>query len=321
MNRLDMRCAFSPAYGSGSAQGQLATDTVSLGSFTVPKQTFGESRRTRRCRLDRLLTSQPGRFLPGLVSKASNNLIFSPISGILGFGFQPLAQSGATVRSSFHRVRHPLPPFHPSDSSSSCPTSPQPWWLSLVDSWPSPLFAFHLTRHSSSSNSVNPGGTLTLGHTDDSLYEGSIAWNTVTSQTYWVVSLDGAVVESKAVAFNANKGAAIDTGTTLCLGPVADVAAVYKQIPGAREVSAGSWVIPCSTTTTVAFSFGGTVYPFAAADLMRGLYRSGGSECIGAITGLDLGGGAPMGWIIGAAWLKNVRPSLTPPVQTFGTRD
>lgn len=193
--------------------------------------------------------------------------------------------------------------------------SSQPWWLALVDSWPSPLFAFYLTRHASSSNNINPGGTLTIGYTDDSLYEGSIAFNAVTSQTYWVVALDGAVVAGEAVAFSGNKGAAIDTGTTLCLGPLADVAAIYRQIPGAREVSAGSWVLPCSTTTTVGFSFGGVVYPFAASDLLRGLYQAGGSDCIGAITGLDLGNGAPMGWIIGAAWLKNVRPSSYPSSQ------
>lgn len=62
----------------------------------------------------------------------------------------------------------------------------------------------------------------------------------------------------------------------------------------------------------VSLSFGGTLYPFDSADLMRGLYTAGGSECIGAITGLDLGSGAPMGWIIGAAWLKNVGPPRVP---------
>lgn len=105
--------------------------------------------------------------------------------------------------------------------------------MSLVSSWSSPLFAFHLTRYSTSSRQSNPGGSLTLGSVDSSLYEGSINYNSVTSQTYWVIDMDSVDVGGKTVKLSGNSGAAIDTGTTL----------VVRFLPFSFSVS--SWVDKC----------------------------------------------------------------------------
>jgi hypothetical protein len=63
---------FGISYGSGTASGTLATDTVALGGYSVVSQTIA------------------------LVDDMSTSLIAAPMSGIFGFGFQSLAVSGAT---------------------------------------------------------------------------------------------------------------------------------------------------------------------------------------------------------------------------------
>lgn len=62
----------------------------------------------------------------------------------------------------------------------------------------------------------------------------------------------------------------------------------------------------CTNTVSVSFVFGGTPYALTSADMSRGLYETGSSFCVGAISASDLGSNAPMSWIIGAAFLKNV---------------
>jgi cathepsin D len=63
---------FQIQYGSGAAQGTLATDTVSLAGYTVNSQTFA------------------------VVDQLAAGTLDPPASGIMGLGFQTLASSGAT---------------------------------------------------------------------------------------------------------------------------------------------------------------------------------------------------------------------------------
>ncbi|KAL7412344.1 aspartic peptidase domain-containing protein [Mrakia frigida] len=247
---------FSIVYGSGSASGTLATDTVTLGPFSV-EQTFG------------------------LVTSTSSNLIFSPLSGIMGLAFQSIATSGAV-----------------------------PFWYDLLSSsqLTQPLMAFYLTRYFGTSSALNEGGSCTFGATDSSLYSGDINYIDMPSgsRTYWLIPFDLAIVDDVLVTLAANTNAAIDTGTTLIVGPTEDVAAIYAQIDGAKDVGGGHWVFPCTNTVSVSFVFGGTPYALTSADMSRGLYETGSSFCVGAISASDLGSNAPMSWIIGAAFLKNV---------------
>lgn len=61
----------SVQYGSGSAQGTLGTDVVSLGGFQVPQQKFG------------------------VAQTVTNNFLTGNLSGLMGLGFQNLASTGA----------------------------------------------------------------------------------------------------------------------------------------------------------------------------------------------------------------------------------
>lgn len=64
--------AFSITYGSGNAQGYLASDVVSLADYTVTSQTFA------------------------VIGSMSQSLINEPLAGLMGLGFSSLAQSRAT---------------------------------------------------------------------------------------------------------------------------------------------------------------------------------------------------------------------------------
>ena len=63
---------FSITYGSGNAQGYLATDTVSLADYTVSSQTFA------------------------VIQTMSASLINEPLAGLMGLGFSSLAVSRST---------------------------------------------------------------------------------------------------------------------------------------------------------------------------------------------------------------------------------
>ncbi|WVQ63697.1 uncharacterized protein L199_001850 [Kwoniella botswanensis] len=64
--------AFNISYGSGDADGYLATDTVSLAGFTVTGQTFA------------------------VVTSTTARLISAPLSGLMGLAWKSIASSGAT---------------------------------------------------------------------------------------------------------------------------------------------------------------------------------------------------------------------------------
>lgn len=59
------------SYGSGEVAGSVATDTVSMGGFTITGQTFT------------------------LVNQITSNFLVSPVSGLMGLAFQTIAQSRA----------------------------------------------------------------------------------------------------------------------------------------------------------------------------------------------------------------------------------
>lgn len=86
---------FDITYGSGKAAGSLGSDVVQMAGFSVKNQVFA------------------------VCDKVSNGLLESPVSGLLGLGFQTIAASGAL-----------------------------PFWQALVSNgaWDSPVMAFFLTR-------------------------------------------------------------------------------------------------------------------------------------------------------------------------------
>ncbi|KAI0684483.1 aspartic peptidase domain-containing protein, partial [Cerioporus squamosus] len=109
----DLNTPFTISYGSGAARGNLGQDAVQFAGFEVSDQVFG------------------------VVTQISNNLLTSPVSGLMGLGFQSIASSGAT-----------------------------PFWQALAESsgtLDQPLMAFQLTRFVDVQNAqeLEPGGRST----------------------------------------------------------------------------------------------------------------------------------------------------------------
>jgi len=251
---------FAIQYGSGAAQGSLGSDIVQMAGFSVTNQVFA------------------------VCDAVTSGLLVSPVSGLLGLGWQSLASSGAA-----------------------------PLWQTLATSgsWDSPVMAFFLTRYQnvSDAQTLEPGGSFTMGFTDSSLFTGDIEYINVPSGAvaYWTLPMTDITVQGNSIALTSSSSyAAIDTGTTLIGGPSAQIAALYAQIPGSAAGSGdylGYYTYPCSTTVSVTLSFGGKNWAISSADFQMGQLTS--SVCLGAFFQLDTGTSSP-NWIVGDTFLKNV---------------
>ena len=126
-----------------------------------------------------------------------------------------------------------------------------PWWQNLYqgNALPFPGFAVSLSRFINVPNasSIEPGGSLTFGYLNSSLYRSEINYVPLPSgqESYWLVKMDQVAVNGTNVTSWASTGGtngqedmvAIDTGTTLIGGPRDVVANIYAHVPGARAAT------------------------------------------------------------------------------------
>ncbi|OJA14051.1 hypothetical protein AZE42_05216, partial [Rhizopogon vesiculosus] len=229
------------------------------------------------------------------VADTSSGLISSGLSGIMGLGFQAISALDTT-----------------------------PFWQALYSAsqLSEPLFSFYLERYVDQANLINaaPGGILTLGGTNSSLYQGSIEYIDLTGpQSYWLLTVSSVTVQGKTVSVGTSSGlAAIDTGTTLIGAPTAIAASIWSQVPGSTELTGeyqGLYAFPCDTSVTVSISFGGTSWQISPLDMNLGTVNvlttvaatsqmcAGGIFDIGTIAG---SGTSVPSWIVGDTFLKNV---------------
>jgi len=222
------------------------------------------------------------------VQQVSNGLLDSSRSGIMGLGFQSLAETMAV-----------------------------PFWQALAASnqFTAPEFGIWLNRFindSSATPEEQNGGALTFGGTNSSLFTGDIEFLNMPSGTtpsFWLLSVSSINVVGNSVQLGTGDAAiaAIDTGTTLIGGPSNDVRNFWAAVPGSEALTGeneGYYAYPCSTKLGVTISFGGTSWPISEADMIA---QSSGDQCIGSIFDLNAGSGSGSpSWIIGAAFLKNV---------------
>ncbi|KAI6042053.1 acid protease [Pisolithus marmoratus] len=214
-----------------------------------------------------------------VVNDMSSGFLSTPASGLLGLAWEPLSL-----------------------------TQQMPFWQTLASSgaWDSPLFAVQLTRYTNDTHalSLEPGGVLNLGYTNNSLYTGSIEYVNLTSQpTFWEVPLTSVTVQGVSIPVGTDAVAAIDTGTSNIGAPSSVVQAIYEQIPGSEPASgtwAGYYQFPCSTSVNVTFSFGESTWVMAPADFSYAAVQGG---CIGAF--FETTSSNPS-WVLGDAFLKNV---------------
>lgn len=114
-------------------------------------------------------------------------------------------------------------------------------------------FAFKLTEK---------GSELYIGGTDTSLYTGSIEFHPV-DQSQGVYVLDGASATVNGKNVGGGIATVIDSGTSLMAASPSVASAIYAQIPGSKkqeEDGEGLYTLPCSTTATISFSWGGKTW-------------------------------------------------------------
>jgi len=227
------------------------------------------------------------------VEQVSSGLIDGELSGIMGLAFQGIANSLAL-----------------------------PFWQALVNSkqLTNPEFSFFITRFVNAHNAKTeePGGVLTFGGTNSTLYQGDIDFQPFTipanGGSFWLQTVSGANVNGNSVNIGTGSAntAAIDTGTTLIGAPTEAVNAIWGAVNGAVPLTGnmtGYYSFPCSSKPSIALSFGGPAWPISAADLNLGNVNE--NNCLGAIFDITQGSdvkansGTPQ-WIVGDTFLKNV---------------
>ncbi|PPR01067.1 hypothetical protein CVT26_016014 [Gymnopilus dilepis] len=221
------------------------------------------------------------------VNSVTSNVLQGEISGLMGLAFSTLAVTRAT-----------------------------PFWQALLNAnqFSSPDMSFWLARAnpSSTAEEVN-GGVFTLGGTNSSLFSGDIDFQQfpVNTPSYWLQTLSSVTVNGQTVdvATGPSVLSAIDTGTTLIVGPANDVAAIWEAVPNSSpsDVSSGFFRYPCSAEVNISLSFGGKTWPIDPRDMNIGQETPRSSFCLGALMTVDgQGASGTPSWIIGDTFLKNV---------------
>ncbi|THH33866.1 hypothetical protein EUX98_g214 [Antrodiella citrinella] len=264
---------FNLNYLMGSVTGSVGTETVMLGPFQISSQVFG------------LANSTSGLGLAGTGN-----------SGILGLSFPLEAAIADTAGMTL--LENVLASFDDNHR----------------------YFAFKLGRDDASSS-------FTLGQIDSTFANstGEFAFTTVCptdgsstlgSYDYWKIPIQGLTINSTAFELSPSRVegakspiAVMDTGTTLVLGPSADVKRFYDSIGGTQQDQAtGSWQIRCDRAVSVGFVLGEgnskREYSVDPADISWMEGGRSGDWCLGGVQAND--GVSSGDWLLGDTFLRNV---------------
>ncbi|KAI0061612.1 Asp-domain-containing protein [Artomyces pyxidatus] len=152
---------------------------------------------------------------------------------------------------------------------------------------------------------ADSGSELYLGGTNSDLYTGDFTYIPVTQEGYWQSTVDSVTVNGKKAV--SSTAAILDTGTTQIVGDQTGIAAIHKQISGAKsapQYGDGIYTIPCSFNTPITVTFGGTAFKLDPSTVQIGPVSDGSSTCISGFaydTSLD-----GQFWIFGDVFLQNV---------------
>ncbi|GBE80488.1 Aspartic protease [Sparassis crispa] len=255
-------------YGSGTVQGTLAQDTVSMGGFTVKSQTF-------------LLANQ-----------VTSQLLSGNVSGIIGLAFEALASTQAT------------PFWQALVSDGQLASGEMSFWLTRFVDDPtaqaeeyggvftlggtnSSLFTGNIEFQSLTGSSSSPSfwlltvSAVTVQGKSVSFQNGTSAQAAIDTGT----TLIGAPTQAVQAIYGAIPGAQALTGQY-----------------------AGFWSFPCSTNLNISFAFGGQSWPVSAADMNLGSVDNKNDCLGGIFDlnlGSSVGNGNPS-WVFGDTFLKNV---------------
>ena len=163
------------------------------------------------------------------------------------------------------------------------------------------ILGIHLQRNSDGAKD----GQITFGGVDRSKFQGSLSYTATvsTDSNLWEIPVDDVAVSGTSCKFT-GRSAIVDTGTSYILMPPADAKILHAQIPGSTNTGGSpNFMIPCSTTKTIQFTFSGVIYSVQSNDYL-GKADSTGKMCASNIIGQQAYSANQ--WILGDVFLKNV---------------
>lgn len=175
--------------------------------------------------------------------------------------------------------------------------------LSKAGLIPATITSFKLGRVADADND----GEVTFGSLDTSKFDQNslVTFDNVNQEGFWEGAMDAVTVGGQDLGLK-GRTAILDTGTTLIIAPDADAQAVHAAIPGAQSDGQGGFTIPCTTSTPVALSFGGTSFAIDPRDLLFSPVDPNDptGDCVSGISSGQIG--AATEWLVGDVFLKNV---------------
>jgi len=149
-------------------------------------------------------------------------------------------------------------------------------------------------------------GEVTFGGLDTTKFQTNTltTFANVNTQGFWEGAVDSFTADGQDLGLT-GRTAILDTGTTLIIAPPQDAATVHQAIPGAKSDGQGGFTLPCTTTTSVALSFGGTSFAIDPRDLAFQPVDPNDltGDCVSGISSGQIGGATE--WLVGDVFLKN----------------
>jgi len=259
---------FDISYGSGDASGLIASDTITMGGFTVQNQGFA------------------------VVNSTSSNLINAPMSGLMGLAWSSIAQTRAT-------------PFWQALAASGSWTSQEMGvfmarWRGVagvqqVESNGGSLYLGG-TDTSLYTGNIN---YISIPTSNTDYWRIPLEGVTVGGSTV-SVSLSNGQQPSTAIDTGTTLIAAPPSAIRAIYSAIPGAAAMSSS------QYQGLYQFPCRSVPNVTLQYGGLKYSIAAADMSLGSFTRDTSMCTGAFFEMDISSQSPIQWIVGASFLKNV---------------
>ncbi|KAF8893597.1 aspartic peptidase domain-containing protein [Infundibulicybe gibba] len=271
-------------YAIGRVSGRIATDTVTMGGFTI----------------------NPQKFL--LVDRASQDQVQGPVSGIMGLAFDKISRTDAM-------------PFWRALALDGQLAAPEMgfWLTRLVDdrqasnNEPGGAFTLGGTNSSLFQGDIDFVDIVTSPRRSNNFWLLRMSLVTVQKKSIPITS-------GRSALSIIDTGTSFIGGPTKDVRAIWD--AVPGSQPVANKP--GFWEFPCTTRVLISLSFGGKLWPINPADINLGRLSRSNPLCLGAVFDLSEGneiviGPSRPGWIIGDTFLKNVYSvfRMTPPSVGF----
>jgi len=205
---------------------------------------------------------------PGLTFSSAH------FDGLVGMGYDTLAPKGVTT------------PFSQ--------------LMKMSDKCPEPVFAFYLNRNGESQSE------MTLCGIDSQHYTGELTYVPVSKKAYWQFTVDSLSINSEKISTNFE--AIADTGTSLIVGPQADVDRLHEAIGVTKNPVNGAPMVDCNkleSLPTIMFTIAGKPFPLTPHEYivkMKPIATMNMTLCISGFSGLDMKKGPK--WILGDVFIS-----------------